>query len=108
MLSNKQTLEKLRDLEALYQEGYGSDLISRSVDKLIDLERMSAERELADLSVRLQSFEARYQMPSEVFYQRFQSGALGDEIDFVEWSAFYEMWQSTQKRLNVLNVGSAG
>jgi len=105
MLSKDETLEKLRDLEALYRRGYGSDLISRSVDKIVALEKVAAEHELADLIARLQSFEMRYQMPSDVFYQAFRSGALGDEIDFVEWSAFFEMWQSAQERLKVLSVG---
>ena len=107
MLSKEKTLERLRDLESLYQHGYTSDLISQSVDKLIILERTSAERELADLTARLQSYESRYHMPSDVFYQRFRAGELGDDIDFVEWSAFFEMWQSTQKRLSVLNVEPA-
>jgi len=107
MLSKEETLGKLRDLESLYQRGYGSDLISRSVDKLIVLERRLAERDIVNLTTRLRSFESQYQMPSDVFYQRFRSGELGDESDFVEWSAFFEMWQSAQERLDVLNVSLA-
>jgi hypothetical protein len=41
-------------------------------------------------------------MPSNTFYQQFKAGELGDSMDFFEWSAFYDMWQSVQTRLGVL------
>lgn len=104
MLSKEKTLERLRDLETLYQRGYDSELISLSLDKLFIMEKAAAERELVDLDMRLQVFESRYQMTSEVFYQRFRAGELGDETDFVEWSAFFDMWRSVQERLSALNV----
>ncbi|MFB2924018.1 hypothetical protein [Aerosakkonema funiforme] len=49
------------------------------------------------MSNRLKAFESQYQMSSDEFYQRFRSGELGDEIDFFEWSVFYEMWKTAQK-----------
>jgi hypothetical protein len=36
------------------------------------------------------------------FYQQFKAGKLGDEVDFVEWSAFYQMWSDLQARLALL------
>ncbi len=38
------------------------------------------------------------------FYQQFKTGQLGDEVDFVEWSAFYQMWSDLQERLKLLQV----
>ena len=52
---------RLQYLEALYRQGYRSEVIDRSLDKIIALERAAARRELADPQERLQSFETRYQ-----------------------------------------------
>lgn len=101
------TLDKLRRLEDLYRRGYRSDVVDRSLDKIIAMEKASAQCELADLQERLQAFEAQYQMPSDEFYRRFRAGELGDAIDFVEWSSFYEMWASVRERLEALATEAA-
>jgi hypothetical protein len=104
MATEEKTLKKLRYLQMLYHQGYRSDMIDRSLDKIIALERASAQRELGDLRNRLQVFETRYHMSSEDFYRRFRAGELGDAMDFVEWSAFYEMWKSVWERLEMLEA----
>ena len=104
MATNDQTLEKLQYLETLYRQGYRSEVIDRSLDKIIALERAAARREYADLRERLQAFETRYQMSSEDFYRRFRTGEMGDPMDVVEWSIFYEMWESVRARLAILEA----
>jgi len=104
MATNDQTLEKLQYLETLYRQGYRSEVIDRSLDKIIALERAAACREYADLRERLQAFETRYQMSSEDFYRRFRTGEMGDPMDVVEWSIFYEMWESVRARLAMLEA----
>ena len=104
MATNDQTLERLQSLETLYRQGYRSDTIDRSLDKIIALERAAARREYADLRERLQAFETRYQMSSEDFYRRFRAGAMGDSMDIVEWSIFYEMWEAVRARLGMLEA----
>jgi len=104
MATNDKTVDRLQHLEALYRQGYRSDVIDRSLDKIIALERAAARREYADLRERLQVFETRYQMSSEDFYRRFQSGDMGDAMDVVEWSVFYEMWESVRARLALLEA----
>ena len=73
-----------------------------ALDKLIAPERAAAQRDLADLQERLRAFEMRYQMSSEEFYRRCRAGELGDAIDVVEWSIFYEMCESVRARLERL------
>ncbi len=51
----------------------------------------------------MQVFEQRYQLSSVEFYQQFKAGKLGDEVDFVEWSAFYQMWSDLQTQLALLH-----
>lgn len=81
-----------------------SDTIARSLDKSIALERAAALREYADLHERLQAFETRYQLSSEDFYRRFRAGEMGDAMDVVEWSVFYEMWESVRARPALLEA----
>ncbi|MCG8367681.1 MAG: hypothetical protein MJA27_30640 [Pseudanabaenales cyanobacterium] len=57
-------------------------------------------QQVVDLDHRLKSFEEKYQMLSEHFYQRFQAGELGDSIDFFEWNTYYEMWNSAQVKVS--------
>ncbi len=38
-------------------------------------------------------------MTSDEFYRRFRNGELGDDMDLVEWSIFWDMYQATEKRL---------
>lgn len=106
MATEEGTLNKLQYLETMYRRGYRSEVVDRSLDKIIELERATAQRELQQLTGRLQEFEEQYQMDSDEFYRRFQSGELGDAADYVEWSIFYEMQQSVQERLDTLDANT--
>ncbi|MBD2233601.1 hypothetical protein [Phormidium tenue] len=107
MPAQSRFLDQLQVLNSLYQRGYHSDLIERSLAKIIELEHGQALQQASDIQAKLQVYETQYQMPSDAFYQQFNAGELGDSIDFFEWSAFYEMWQSVQARLGVLqSIGS--
>ena len=65
MATTERTLERLQYLEALYRQGYRSEVVDRSLEKLLALEKAAARRELAELEERLGDFEVRYQMPSD-------------------------------------------
>ncbi|MGB8691135.1 MAG: hypothetical protein WCD53_27960 [Microcoleus sp.] len=60
------------------------------------------EQQAAELETDLQQFETQYKMPSLEFYKKFRAGELGDDIDFVEWSSFYQMSCSVRERLQIL------
>ncbi|MFM7364092.1 MAG: hypothetical protein ACKO11_06235 [Cuspidothrix sp.] len=59
----------------------------------------SMQQDVLDLEQRLKNFETKYKMSSSDFYQEFTAGKLGDEIDFFEWSVFYEMWTNAQNNI---------
>lgn len=59
--------------------------------------------QILDLENQLKFYETQYQMSSNDFYQKFRTGELGDDIDFFEWSVFYEMWLSARQELK-LNI----
>lgn len=60
------------------------------------VEQVLAEKK--DLEKRLAAYEAQYGMCSAEFYRRFRAGELGDAMDFVEWSVFYEMYQEFEAK----------
>ncbi len=46
MSMHTSTLDKLRVLEALYRQGYQSDVVDRTLDKIIALENVHTRQEL--------------------------------------------------------------
>jgi hypothetical protein len=106
MTTSQQTLLKIQSLEQLYRTGYHSNTVDTTIDKLISIEQTHAQQELARLEVTLHRFEEEYKRSSGDFYRQFQAGELGDDADFFEWSAFYQMWLSIQKQLNLLKTAA--
>jgi hypothetical protein len=104
---NQQTLLKLQSLEHLYRNGYQSNTVDAAIDKLVDMEQARLEQELARLESRLHQFEVQHQLASIEFYRLFRAGEMGDEANFFEWSAFYQMWTSTREQLDVLKQPTA-
>jgi hypothetical protein len=98
------TVGKLQSLIRLYHEGYRSPIIDQAVGKLVELEIERSRSELQRLEARLLAYEQQYDMTSDEFYRRFRSGELGDDMDFVEWSVFWDMRQATQRRLDELTT----
>lgn len=107
MSANVETLAKIEGLEQLYRSGYRSEVVDLTIDKLIALEVAAAQREMESLRERLASFEREYKLATDEFFQRFQSGRMGDSADLFEWSAFYQMWQSARARLSLLGAEAA-
>ena len=64
------------------------------------IQQISIPQKVADLEHRLKSFEEKYHMSSDHFYRQFQTGELGDTIEFFEWNTDYEMWNTTQARVS--------
>ena len=56
-----------------------------------------SDGELGRLAARLSAYEQGYGLTSDEFYRRFHTGELGDDVEFVEWSIFWEMYQATEK-----------
>jgi hypothetical protein len=102
MTTQAEIINQLKILEALSQQGGYSDILALSLRKIIHQERENIQQQIRELETDLQVFEQQYQLSSADFYQQFKTGQLGDEADFVEWSAFYQMWSSLQSRLTLL------
>jgi len=102
MTTQAEIINQLKTLEALSQQGGYSDILALSLRKIIIQEKNNIQVQIQELETDLQAFEQQYQLSSEDFYRQFKTGQLEDDIDFVEWSIFYEIWLDLQKRLTLL------
>ncbi len=48
--------------------------------------------DLLALGRRLHAFEQQYGMSSAEFYERYNRGEMGDDIDFIRWSGRYRLY----------------
>ncbi|MBD2567416.1 hypothetical protein [Anabaena lutea] len=103
MTTQAEIINQLKTLEALSQQGGYSEILALSLRKIITQEINNVQQQIKELENDLQVFEQQYQLSSEDFYRQFKTGQLGDEVDFVEWSAFYQMWSDLQARLTLLH-----
>ncbi|MGB0386286.1 MAG: hypothetical protein ACPGWR_15865 [Ardenticatenaceae bacterium] len=98
------TLEKVRRLEQYIAVDQSAihPVLEMTIDKLLTRET----KRLLDLKTRLmkllQEFEERYGWKSDFFYTRYEDGQIGDEMDFIEWSATIEMLANSERRLALL------
>ena len=102
MTTQAEIINQLKTLEALSEQGGYSDILALSLRKIIIQEINNIQVQIQELEIYLQEFEQQYQLSSKDFYRQFKTGQLGDNVDFVEWSAFYQMWLDLQKRLTLL------
>jgi hypothetical protein len=93
-------MDTRQKLEVL-QETYADEVeLGQVVGKLLDLTLGRHRQRLARYEQDLRTFETRYAMDSETFYQGFEAGELGDSMDFFEWAGLYELHQDLLQKIN--------
>lgn len=94
-------LEKVQRLERYIQttEGQVDWIIENTLDKLLQRERQKLLQQRARLRSQIADFEVQYGWMSEVFYPRFERGELGDDMNFIEWSATIEMVEHLEQAI---------
>jgi hypothetical protein len=86
------TLQRLRALEQLYEQGYQDDIVDLTIYKLLEHQVQKDEAQLHRLKSDLERYEQQFGMASEIFNAKYQAGALGDDVDVFEWHVIYEMY----------------
>jgi len=81
-------------------------VLDRTIDKILAREKAQTDDLKLRLEQQLLKFERTYQMNSEDFQAQFEAGSLGDEMDFIEWSATIDMLRSAEKLLAKLDEAS--
>jgi len=75
-------------------------------------EQYDPVEELLRLERELVTLERKYDMSSAEFYSQYQSGELGDAMDFIEWAGLYRLHSRLKKLISssldvVVTTGSA-
>lgn len=107
MQSDIASLSKLHILEALLEKGYKSDLVGKALNKLVELELAKLKRELAEIETRIEKLEAKYDMDSGEFAEKFHTGLADDSADNIEWISFLDMRTALFQRIRLLQEESA-
>jgi hypothetical protein len=94
--------KRLQMLAQLYQQGQASELMDRTLDKLLAHEADVCRAQLEQLRDDLAEFEQKYGLSSTEFYQQFQAGQTDDRMDYVEWASLAQMAANLQQRLHLL------
>jgi hypothetical protein len=101
-ISASTTAQRLRQLAQLYQQGQASELMDRTLDKLLTYEADLCQLQLRGLQNDLAAFEQQYGLSSKEFYRRFQTGQTDDEMDYVEWASLIQMANNLRERIRLL------
>lgn len=88
-------------IEALKSVG-AEELVNKTLAKLIELEMSRVRQEQRRLKAELDNFEQAYRMSSEECSQKFESGELGDAVEFFDWTSLYDIYQRNEKTLCLL------
>ena len=94
-------------LTVLQEVAEDNATLDRMLDKLLHVIQEQYQQRLAHYAAALNAFEQRYQMSSLVFHGQFEAGALGDDMDFFEWSGLYELWHDLRQKLDLLESAHA-
>jgi hypothetical protein len=93
------TLEKVRLFERYLEMAHSSadTTLDTGLDKLLERKReLTQHRD--EMRAELAAFENRYGMTSVEFFDKVQRGKIGDAIDFLDWSATWQMYNDVLKK----------
>lgn len=82
---HQKTLPSADELNGLFQQA------DKNYDPLEDLLRL--ERELAQM-------EVEYGISSADFYERYQSGEIGDDIGYIAWAGRYRLYMKLKQAIS--------
>lgn len=94
----QQTLTKVKNLEKFIQKHGDDSVISQTITKMLDYKIQKYGDEVNRLKKDLKKFERKYKKESHVFFDEFNKGRLGDEMDFIEWASLYQMRSKLLKK----------
>ena len=82
--------------------GIPKDLVKDVVIRTLRSRVEEINHKLKDIHNSMNYFERKYGMKTDDFYEKFVSGALGDDMDFFEWKASKEINDELKEEKKVL------
>ena len=98
-LSLDLTQKTEKKLRKLFEQYTDKELFAQSI---IEHENFELKKGIINIQIDLKNFEEKYNMSTEIFYQKFESGELGDDENYMIWAGIYEMLLQNKKRLEEL------
>lgn len=89
-------------IEVLREVTADTEQLGRVLDKLLEATLSQHRLRMARYDRDLREFEHRYGLNSDTFYQKFQSGELGDDMDYFEWAGLYELRHIVSEKIHRL------
>jgi len=77
-------------------------VLANSISKLYNREVKKLNGLINTLQSQIEIFEKDYKLKTLEFIIKYESGILGDNIDFVEWSSAIDMLNQAKKKLEIL------
>ena len=93
------TLEKL---ELLTENCNDNTELDRIIGQLLNVILTRHRQKLDIYNSDIQKFEQKYQLNCEQFEEQFNSGRLGDKMDFFEWFGLCELRKDILKKIHKL------
>jgi hypothetical protein len=104
-MTDKITVKDQLDILGKLVDLGGEDrMLAQTISKLLEYAIDKHQRDVEEISAKLQTLEEQFRMPSDVFYQKFHRGELEDAEEFFRWDALVEMRQRLQLRLSMLQT----
>ncbi len=86
-----QTLSKVKSLEKFVKKHGDDSYIVQTISKMIAFKIQKYKKKIKTLDKELKKYEQTHKKKSSAFIKEFNSGKLGDDMDFIEWSSLYQM-----------------
>jgi len=100
-INHRMLKDSKKKIDILLSFGAGEEL-DTSLNKMIIFQIAKYRSNIDQIRQDLNGFESKYRMSSEEFFDKFESGKLGDDGDFFEWAGLYENVVLYSQRINSL------
>jgi hypothetical protein len=95
-------MKLIQNIEKIFERGLQDEYLSRAIGKIVEHTKERTSSNVHLLKKDLSQFEKKYGISSEKFFNRFEKGELGDDEDYFEWSAIFQMYKRATERLKML------
>ena len=95
-------MNTLKKLELLKENCNDQTELNRTLEQLLRVMLTRHRQKLSFYSADIEKFEKKYKLSSNEFEQQFDSGKLGDEIDFFEWFGLCQLRKKVLEKIDTL------
>ncbi len=99
---NANTYKAHREVQKLRGSTTRCNLMSSIIVEALQRERALLRVKARILKSRVEDFEKRFNMKSEEFLEKFESGELGDDEEFFLWWSFLQALRGVEERMRIV------